>query len=81
MKYSELKRLLRRQSARFKAHLGGHDLWEFNGSTTLISRHDNQEVPTGTLKEILKKLGTSVNKYFFSPVLFGAGLFRLSTYT
>ena len=62
MKYSELKRLLKRYGAKFKAHLGSHDLWEFNGLTTLIPRHDNQEVPSGTLNSILKGLDIKVKK-------------------
>ena len=62
VKYSELKRLLRRYGAHFKAHLGSHDLWELNGIPVLVPRHDNQEVPTGTLCGILKKLCITVNK-------------------
>lgn len=56
MKYAELKRYLRGKGARKIAEGANHELWERNGYRTRVSRHNQQEVKTGTLQEILKDL-------------------------
>jgi predicted RNA binding protein YcfA (HicA-like mRNA interferase family) len=58
MKYSELKRFLRKQGCYCYEEGVNHEKWlnlETNGRT-VIGRHDTQEVKPGTLKGILKDL-------------------------
>ena len=59
MKTSELKRMLSAKGCYFLSHGGRHDHW-FSPITKLtftVTRHDSQEVPKGTLKNIMKKAG------------------------
>ena len=59
MKTSELKRMLSAKGCYFLSHGGRHDHW-FSPITKLtftVHRHDSQEVPKGTLKNIMKKAG------------------------
>lgn len=59
MKTSELKRMLSAKGCYFLSHGGRHGHW-FSPITKLtftVPRHDSQEVPKGTLKNIMKKAG------------------------
>ena len=59
-KYSELERRIRRETRwRFNQHLSDHDEWidPVTKDTVTIPRHKSQEVPKGTLNQILKKVG------------------------
>ncbi|WP_195360328.1 type II toxin-antitoxin system HicA family toxin [Odoribacter splanchnicus] len=59
MKTSELKRMLSAKGCYFLSHGGRHDHWfsPITGLTFQVPRHDTQEVPKGTLKNIMKKAG------------------------
>lgn len=61
MKFSELYRLLEEHGWQLKPgkRKGGHDKYvhpDYEGSI-IVGRHPSQEVPTGTLNEIMKKAG------------------------
>lgn len=58
MKYSELKRRLRKAGCFLLQQGGRHEVWcnQANGHTTLIGRHDTEEVKTKTLQTIMKEL-------------------------
>jgi len=53
---SELKRLLKRKGCIFTEGTR-HTIVTFQGESTTLPRHPSQEVATGTIKAILKKLG------------------------
>lgn len=58
MKYSELKRLLKKEGCYCYEQGANHEKW-INPKTnaiTAIGRHDKQEVKNGTLNAILKDL-------------------------
>ena len=56
MKYSELKKLLIQNGATFEKHGKKHDFWRSRKNTLIVvPRHDNREVPQGTLNDILNK--------------------------
>lgn len=60
MKYSELHRMLRKAGCyQTGKQTAGHPLWYSpkSGETFTTSNHDKQEVPTGTLRNILKSAG------------------------
>ena len=59
MKTSELKRMLSAKGCYFLSHGGRHDHWvsPITKLTFTVPRHDSQEVPKGTLKNIMKKAG------------------------
>ncbi|WP_113745465.1 type II toxin-antitoxin system HicA family toxin [Anaerobiospirillum thomasii] len=56
MKYAELKRYLRKKGAILVRNGGNHEIWGLNGNITQVSRHNQQEVPSGTLRKILSDL-------------------------
>lgn len=59
MRYSELKYKLQKNGC-YKIREGAnHEIWisPITGNKFPISRHDKQEVPSGTLKSILKSAG------------------------
>lgn len=53
MKGSELKKLLREHGACCYKHRAGHDLWIRGDKVAFVPRHDRQEVPPETLRNIL----------------------------
>jgi len=59
MKYSELKRWLKKQGCTKQREGGNHEIWInlSNGQTTAIGRHAKEEVKPGTLNTIKKDLG------------------------
>ena len=59
MKYSELKKLLRKEGCRFDHHGKRHDMWYSpkTGQTFPVGRHDSEDVKPGTLDNILKAAG------------------------
>lgn len=59
MKTSELKKMLSAKGCYFLRHGGRHDHWysPITGLIFQIPRHDSQEIPKGTQKNILKKAG------------------------
>ena len=59
MKVSELKRLMQKKGCKFNKHNSRHDEWInlVNNLKAQIPRHDSREIPTGTVKRILKDLG------------------------
>ena len=58
MKYNELLRKLQKEAGA-KVHREGanHTILDVNGKLIPIPRHGSKEVPTGTLKQILKAAG------------------------
>ncbi|MBI2911683.1 MAG: type II toxin-antitoxin system HicA family toxin [Chloroflexi bacterium] len=58
MTYAELARRLRALGVTLTRHGRSHDIWEepVSGSTAAVPRHRG-EVPTGTLRAILRELG------------------------
>lgn len=59
MKVSELKRLLKSYGCFEVAAGKEHDVWcsPRNGARVRIPRHQSREVPSGTLRSILKQVG------------------------
>ena len=60
MKYSELERLLKRNGCyNTGEQANGHPLWysPLSGKVFRMSNHGAQEVPRGTLNQILKDAG------------------------
>lgn len=58
MKYSELKRRLRKAGCFLLQQGSRHEVWKnpANGHTTILGRHDAEEVKPSTLHSILKEL-------------------------
>ncbi|MCL2129903.1 MAG: type II toxin-antitoxin system HicA family toxin [Treponema sp.] len=59
MKYSELKRFLRKRGCYCYEEGNRHEKWmnpAVNGAITVIGRHDKEEVKSGTLNGILEDL-------------------------
>ena len=61
MRVSELKRLLKEQGVTFEEG-GRHTIARLGSRMTTIPRHPSQEVRTGTLQSILKRLGLTLPK-------------------
>ncbi len=60
MKVSDFKRKVLKKNGCYKCHEGaGHEIWinPKNGRTAPISRHQSEELATGTMNAILKELG------------------------
>ena len=59
MKTSEFKKMLKEAGCCFVCHGGRHDKWfsPITGNRFTVPRHDSQEIPPGTLKEIRKQAG------------------------
>ena len=59
MKYAELKRDLRKAGCRKVKDKGGHEKWysPITNRHFWVARHDQEEVPLGTLQRILKESG------------------------
>ena len=59
MKYSELKRLLKKKGCYLSEQSTRHERWysEKTGLYFPVGRHDSQEVPPGTLKSIKRDAG------------------------
>ena len=59
MKISELIKYLKKNGCYLKRNGSNHDIWcnKENGQCTAVPRHSSNEVPKGTLKQILKDLG------------------------
>ena len=59
MKVSELQKLLKKNYCFFVEHGKEHDKWHsrITGNDFRVPRHPSKEIPTGTLKRILKDAG------------------------
>ncbi len=59
MKVSEMKRLLRKVGCKKIREGGNHEEWKspITGKTFQVSRHNSQELATGTEKKIRKQAG------------------------
>ena len=59
MKYSELKKLLKKRGCRFDHEGKKHEIWfsPITGRIFPVSRHDSEDCPAGTLNSILKDAG------------------------
>lgn len=59
MRTSELVKLLRANGCSLIHHRKRHDEWysPISDSTFMVPRHENQEVPIGTLNSIKKQAG------------------------
>ena len=58
MKTSELIKLLKASGCRVLRNGSNHDIWLApNGNKIMVPRHPSKEVPTGTAKSILKRVG------------------------
>ena len=62
MRYSELKKLLKKQGCYIMREGANHEQWysPITGSTFSIGRHKTEEVKSGTLKSILKAAGVEL---------------------
>lgn len=60
MKYSELKRELVKLGCKLIREGTNHEMWysPITGRKFTVPRHNQQEVPTGTLKSIRKDAGS-----------------------
>lgn len=59
MKYSELKKLLKKNGCKSVQEGARHEMWysPITGKTFPVGRHDSKEVASGTLKAIRKQAG------------------------
>ncbi len=59
MTYSELKKILRKNSCFVEKEGANHEIWfsKATGKRFTVGRHNREEVPTGTLKSIKKAAG------------------------
>jgi len=59
MKFSELKKLLKKHGCKFDHEGKSHEFWysPITNKTFPLGRHNSQEVKTGTLNSILKDAG------------------------
>lgn len=59
MKYSELKRLLRKNGCSFDHEGGNHEIWysPITGNYFPVGRHDSEEVKNQTLARIKRQAG------------------------
>ena len=59
IKYSELKRELRKNGCRFEHEGGNHEIWysPITGAKFPVSRHNTEDVKPGTLKSIKQAAG------------------------
>lgn len=60
MKVSDFKRKVLRKNGCYKDHDGaGHEIWKNpkTGKVAPVSRHQSEELSTGTMNAILKELG------------------------
>jgi len=59
MKYSELKKLLRRNGCYLENEGANHEIWlsTVNGKTFPVGRHNNADVPKGIFNAIIKQSG------------------------
>ena len=64
MRYSELRRKLRRLGCEPLRQAGGsHEVWWRPGTDlrTVVPNHPSREIPTGTLRAILSDLGLTLD--------------------
>ena len=59
MKYSELKKMLKKYGCRLDHECGRHEIWysPITNKMFPIGRHKSEDVASGTLKEILRQAG------------------------
>ena len=59
LRYSELKKILRKAGCRMDREGAGHEIWysPITGQRFPVGRHDTKEVPEGTLKSIKEAAG------------------------
>ncbi len=59
MKYSELKKLLKKNGCRFEVDGKRHEIWysPITGNYFPVGRHNSQDVAPGTYKAIMKQAG------------------------
>jgi len=59
MKYSELKKILKKNGCNFDRDGGNHEIWYSPHTQRLfaVGRHSGKEVPTGTASSIFKQAG------------------------
>ena len=59
MKYSELKKFLRKNGCRFDHDGGNHEIWYSpkTGGEFPVGRHNSEDCKKGTLASILKQSG------------------------
>ena len=67
MNYQQLTRRLRELGCEFdRQAAGSHEVW-WNPSTqklAIIPKHGGQDIPTGTLRAILRQLGISPDDFY-----------------
>lgn len=59
MKYSELKKLLKKNGCQLLREGAGHEIWYSpkTAKTFSVGRHNTEDVKKGTLKSIMKDAG------------------------
>ena len=67
MNYRQLTRRLRKLGCEFVRQApGSHEIWwnPRNGRFTVIPRHGGRDIPTGTLRTILRQLGIDPKEFY-----------------
>ena len=59
MKYSELKKILKKNGCEFISEGKRHEMWysPITGNQFPVSRHNSQDVASGTFQAIMKQAG------------------------
>jgi len=62
MKYSELKKILKKNGCYLKSEGANHEIWHspITGTAFTVGRHNTQDVKKGTLNGILKQSGIKI---------------------
>ena len=63
MRYSELKRKLRRFGCNYQSEGGRHEMWysPITGKIFPVGRHNSEDVKSGTLRQIEKESGVKLS--------------------
>ncbi len=67
MNYRQLTRRLRKLGCEFVRQApGSHEIWwnPHNGQFTVIPCHGGRDIPTGTLRTILRQLGVDPKEFY-----------------
>ena len=62
MKYSEIKKVLKKHGCCKQSEGANHEIWysPINNTIFPVGRHNNKEIPTGTQNAIFKQSGIKI---------------------